>query len=953
MATPTNPKNSSNQSQELSAEQRIAAFWREHKIFERTIQERPADKQFTFYDGPPFATGLPHYGHIVASTIKDVIPRYATMQGYRVDRRWGWDCHGLPVENLIEKELDLKSKRDIETMGVAKFNDACRTSVLKYTTEWKQTIERLGRFVDMENDYRTMDPEFMESVWWVFKQLYDKGLIYEGKKPMHVCPRCATPLSNFEVTLGYKDVDDTAVTWKFKVVDQPNTYLLAWTTTPWSTPGVTGLSIGPDFTYVKAQLGGEFVILAKERVTDVLRDAAYTIVEEFPGTKLVGWAIEPLLPEYAALPEVQELPNAYHVFEGDYVEVTEGTGIVTINGSYGEIDMQAAKRNQIPMVLDVEIDGTYNSKAGVYAGMPVKVAQEQLITASQARNLVFRAETYRHSYPHCWRCDTALLNYATSSWFVRVTELKDDMQKNNDQITWMPDHVKYGRFGKWLEGARDWAISRERYWGTPLPVWKAEDGEVLCVGSRAELEQLSGQGVTDLHKEYVDQITIEHNGKTFKRINAVLDCWFESGSMPYAQNHYPFEQQENFQHIFPADFIAEGLDQTRGWFYTLTVLSTALFNKPAFKQVIVNGLVLAEDGKKMSKRLKNYPEPGLVMDKYGADALRFYLMSSPVVKAEDLRFSEKGVDLVMKKVLLTLWNVVSFYTMFANGKTVANKVPAKPQHLMDQWVLAYTQQIVQGVTEAMNRYDLSTATALLEQFVQETSTWYLRRSRARFKDAAAAPEALATLRYVLDTLAKLLAPFTPFMAERIYQVLYPEAVTTGDSIHLQSWPTVQAGLVQANTLTTMTLTRSLVEQILALRETAAMKVRQPLAGVTLTEQLAPEFLEILLEEVNIKTAVVGKQLSIDTVLTPELKQEGMFRELVRTINALRKQKKLTIQDRVTIHYHTADALVAKVFTTDAVELQQSVLAKAIVAATEPQSDVVKVNGIAVSLKLEQ
>ncbi len=931
-------------------EDQISAFWKQHNIFARSISERPAEQPFRFYDGPPFATGLPHYGHIVASTIKDVVPRYATMRGYRVERKWGWDCHGLPVENLIEKELGLKSKRDIEAMGVAKFNEACRSSVLKYTTEWRQTIERLGRWVDMDNDYRTMDPEFMESVWWVFKQLYDRGLIYEGKKAMHVCPRCVTPLSNFEVTLGYKDVDDTAVTWKFKVVDQPNTYLLAWTTTPWSTLGTTGLSVGPDFTYVKAQVGDEFVILAKERLADILRDCTYTLVEEFPGTTLVGWTYEPIEASYQALDEVKANPNTYHVFAGDYVEVTEGTGIVTINGSYGDIDMQAAHRNQLPLLMDVDMDGHYNAMAGAYAGQHVKDAQAKLIADKQAAQLVWRAETYRHSYPHCWRCDTPLLNYATSSWFVRVTQLKDAMIKNNDQIVWMPDHVKYGRFGKWLDGAKDWAISRERYWGAPLPIWKADDGEVLCVGSREELAQLSGQAVEDLHKESVDPIVITKDGKTFHRINAVLDCWFESGSMPYAQQHYPFEQPDAFANKFPADFIAEGLDQTRGWFYTLTVLSTALFNQPAFKHVIVNGLVLAEDGKKMSKRLKNYPEPSVVMDKYGADALRFYLMSSPVVKAEDLRFSEKGVDLVMKKVMLTLWNVVSFYQMFKPGVTITQ--PSQ-QSVMDRWVLAKTHTLVVAVTEAMDDYNLMQATSLLENFIQDLSTWYLRRSRQRFKDASSQAAAMSTLHYVLDVTAKLMAPFTPFMAERIYQVLNPQAITTGDSVHLAFWPKADAQYADAAVLADMVTTRQLVEQILAMREEHAIKVRQPLALVTLPQTLSADCTQILLEEVNIKAVAVGDTLTLDTVITPELAAEGMLRELVRSINALRKQQKLTLQDHITITYQTTDALVQQVFTTQAEQLQQSVLAKALVNSTDPQADSLKVNGATVTLTLQK
>jgi isoleucyl-tRNA synthetase len=932
-------------------EEQISAFWKQHNIFARSISERPAEQPFRFYDGPPFATGLPHYGHIVASTIKDVIPRYATMRGYRVERKWGWDCHGLPVENLIEKELGLKSKRDIEEMGVAKFNEACRSSVLKYTTEWRQTIERLGRWVDMDNDYRTMDPEFMESVWWVFKQLYDRGLIYEGKKAMHVCPRCVTPLSNFEVTLGYKDVDDTAVTWKFKVVGQPNTFLLAWTTTPWSTPGVTGLSVGPDFTYVKAQVGNELVIVVKDRVEAILRDTEYTILEEFPGTQLVGLAIEPIVSSYTELPDVKAHPNTYHVFSADYVEVTEGTGIVTINGAYGDIDMQAAHNNQLPLILDVDMDGHFNSLAGAYDGLSTKEGQAKLIADKQAENLVWRAETYRHSYPHCWRCDTPLLNYATSSWFVRVTQLKDAMIKNNDQTVWMPEHVKYGRFGKWLEGAKDWAISRERYWGAPLPVWKSDDGEVLCVGSRAELAQLSGQTVEDLHKESVDPITITKDGKPYHRINAVLDCWFESGSMPYAQHHYPFEQPEQFENKFPADFIAEGLDQTRGWFYTLTVLSTALFDQPAFKHVIVNGLVLAEDGKKMSKRLKNYPEPSLVMDKYGADALRFYLMSSPVVKAEDLRFSEKGVDLVMKKVMLTLWNVVSFYQMFKSGASIASA--PKNEHIMDKWVLAKTHELVVAVTEAMDNYNLMLATSLLENFIQDLSTWYLRRSRQRFKDATTQAAAMSTLHYVLDVTAKLMAPFTPFMAERIYQVLNPQAITAGDSIHLALWPTADAQYADPAVLADMVTTRQLVEQILAMREEHAIKVRQPLAHVMLPQALSADCTQILLEEVNIKSATVGDALTLDTAITPELAAEGMLRELVRSINALRKQQKLTLQDHITITYQTSDALVQQVFTTQAEQLQQSVLAKALVSSTDPQTDSLKVNGATVTLTLNK
>lgn len=942
MATPLFPQ----------LEREVASYWKQQRIFQRSIDERPINKSFSFFDGPPFATGLPHYGHIVASTIKDVIPRYKTMRGYRVERRWGWDCHGLPVENLIEQELGLTTKQDIEKIGVAQFNQACQTSVLKYTKEWRETIERLGRFVDMSATgvYRTMDSAYMESVWWVFKTLYDKGLIYEGKKAMHVCPRCVTPLSNFEVTLGYKEIEDLAVTWKFKVVGQDHTYLLAWTTTPWSTPGTTGLSVGPDYTYVNVQVGQEKLYLVKDRLEAVLRDTPYTVLAEMKGTALVGMKYQPIESSYSQLPEVKENSNVYQVFAGDYVDVTEGTGLVTINGSYGEIDMQAAQRNQLPLILDVDMDGKFNEKSGRYEGKSVEQGQIELVEQAKQNNLVFRAEPYRHSYPHCWRCDTKLLNYATTSWFVQVTQLKDDMLKNSAQVTWMPEHVKHGRFGKWLEGAKDWAISRERYWGTPLPIWKSTDGEVICVGSIAELKQLSGVEVTDLHKQYVDKVVIHKDGKDYHRIGAVLDCWFESGAMPYAQNHWlGGKTGQDLPLGFPADFIAEGLDQTRGWFYTLMVLSTALYDKPAFQQVIVNGLVLAEDGKKMSKRLKNYPEPDAVMDKYGADALRFYLTSSPVVKAEDLSFSEKGVDLVMKKVIITLWNVTSFYSMFAEGKTISDTPSAN--HIMDRWILAYTQSKIHQVSQALDTYDLAAATALLEQYIHDLSTWYIRRSRARFKDPTNQLEALATLKYVLLIVAKMMAPFTPFIADRIYQFIQPDASTTGDSIHLTTWPKINQPFVSESILDHMSKTRELVEQVLALREHHGIKVRQPLMSVVVPK-LPAEYIPILLEEVNIKHCRFGDVVEIDTVIPPELKEEGTVRELVRNINALRKKLKFTIHDQKKLIYHTADPTLHSIIQKYSHDLKKSTLVHTIEVSDQMQEHVIKVDAVEWSAAFE-
>ncbi|MFH0820746.1 MAG: isoleucine--tRNA ligase, partial [Candidatus Peregrinibacteria bacterium] len=692
-------------------EEGLIRFWKKNKTFEKSLEKpggKTNPKEYVFYDGPPFATGLPHYGHLIGGMLKDVVPRYWTMQGYRVPRVWGWDCHGLPIENLIEKELGLKTKKDIRKFGVDKFNETCRSSVLKYAKEWERTVERMGRWVDMKNAYRTMDMSFMESIWWVFKELHKKGMVYEGRKAMHICPRCETPLSNFEVTLGYKEVKDLSAIWKFRVKNQKNTYLLSWTTAPWSTPSTMGLSVGPNFTYVKAKVGDEFVIYAKECQGLVMKNLeAYEVVEEFKGSKLVGLEYEPIVDDFKRVPEVASNKNVYHVFAADYVEVTEGTGIVTINGSYGEIDMEVAQKNGLPIVMDVGIDGRFTKLLPDYKGMPTKEAARKLVENLGEKGLVWRSEPFSHSYPHCWRCDTPLLNYATTAWFVRVTQIKDQLLKTNEAIHWVPDHVKVGRFGKWLENAKDWAVSRARYWGTPLPIWRnTEDpSDVLVIGSVEELEKLSGKKVKDLHKHIVDTVEIKQDGKTYRRIEEVFDCWFESGSMPYGQWHYPFENKKKLEENFPANFIAEGLDQTRGWFYTLHVLSNALFKKPAFQNVIVNGIVLAENGQKMSKRLKNYPDPHEVLEKYGADALRFYLLNSQAVVAGDLRFSERGVEHVLKNMMIPIWNAYNFFVTYASidGWTPERLVKNSP-HKLDTWIMAELNQLISGQIEYFRVY---------------------------------------------------------------------------------------------------------------------------------------------------------------------------------------------------------------------------------------------------------
>ncbi|KKP59587.1 MAG: Isoleucine-tRNA ligase [Candidatus Magasanikbacteria bacterium GW2011_GWC2_34_16] len=952
-------------------EKEVLKFWEDNKIFEKSVSERPEDKPYVFYDGPPFATGLPHYGHIVASLMKDVVPRYWTMQGKRVERRWGWDCHGLPVENIIEKELNLNSKKDIEEYGVAKFNEACRATVLKYAEEWKKTIKRMGRWVDMENDYKTMDLPYMESVWWVFKQLWDLNLIYKGHKAMHICPRCVTPLSNFEVTQGYKDVKDISVTMKFCIKEQGVSnkeklrdvsgpvYILAWTTTPWTLPGNVLLAVGSDIDYVLVKVGEENLVLAKDRLETVLRDTSYVLDKTFKGSDLIGLEYEPLFPYFV------NTSNAFRVVGADFVTTEDGTGVVHIAPAFGEDDYNVGKREGIPLVQHVKMDGRFVEEVEDFAGHEVKPREEPTATDVEiikwlAHNgKLFSKEKFEHSYPHCWRCDTPLLNYATNSWFIKVTELKEQLLKNNKDINWVPEHIKEGRFGLWLEGARDWAVSRNRFWGTPLPVWENEDGEALCIGNVEELEQLTGAKITDLHKHKIDDLEIKKDGKVYKRIPEVLDCWFESGSMPYGQMHYPFENKTKFEAGFPAEFIAEGQDQTRGWFYTLHILATALtsgkkpiiptkHSVPAFRNVIVNGIVLAEDGKKMSKRLKNYPEPDIVLEKYGADAMRYYLVTSPVMAAEGLNFSEIGVREVYSKLINTLWNVVTFYEMFAS-EGIRNKEQGVSENILDKWILAKLQVLIGDVTKGMEGYRLTDASRPILDFVTELSQWYVRRSRDRFKgddknDALAASD---TLGYVLLTLSKLMAPFTPFIAEKIYKGIRSKEQGIIESVHLETWPEVDKKLVNEKVLEEMILARKIVEMGLAARAESGVKVRQPLQYVRYQgKQLSEQLEKMAADELNVKevkyTEVVRDQedgvtkeeseikIRLNTVITPELKREGLLRELVRGINQMRKEKNLTPADLVTIFWHTEDKELVEVFEVYKTELIASVKAKDLV-----------------------
>ncbi|MDP6728957.1 MAG: isoleucine--tRNA ligase, partial [SAR324 cluster bacterium] len=780
----------SNKIQFPDLEREILQFWREEQIFQKSIDQRPEDRPFIFYDGPPFATGLPHYGHLLAGTIKDVIPRYKTMRNFKVERRFGWDTHGLPVEYEVEQDLKLNGAEDIREFGVGNFNEACRSIVLRYTSEWRETVDRMARWVDFENDYKTMDRDFMESVWWVFKQLWDKGLIYEGVKVVPYSWRVATPLSNFEANLNYKDTQDPSVTLRFRMLDAENTYILAWTTTPWTLPSNMALCAGPKLEYVRLCLKetGERYLLVASRVETYFEEGSYEIEERMKGTELKGRRYEPLF-DFAQKNKPSE--NAWKIYNDDYVSDESGTGLVHL-ACFGEDDVRIFNREGIPIFDPVNEEGNFQEDMDFLSGLNVIEANRPISQKLKEKGLMFRQETIEHSYPFCWRTDTPLIYKPISTWFVNVESFRERMVEHNRKVHWVPGHIRDGRFGKWLENARDWAISRNRFWGTPLPVWKNEEGETLCFGSVEELEKASGSKVPDLHKQHVDELVFEHQGKTYHRVTEVLDCWFESGSMPYGQQHYPFENKELFEANFPANFICEGLDQTRGWFYTLVVIAQALFDKPAFHNCVVNGLILAEDGKKMSKRLKNYPDPTKMLDQYGADAIRLYMLNSPAVRGEDLRFSEKGLIETTRTLLLPLWNALAFLTTYARidgWEPTPENLEISRNNPLDLWILSKLVGLIDEVRTQMDLYDLNRSVAPFVGFIDLLTNWYIRRSRRRFWKAGQGSdklEAYATLFQVLRNLSRVIAPFVPFIADGIHRTLKLKG--DPESVHLALFP---------------------------------------------------------------------------------------------------------------------------------------------------------------------
>lgn len=877
-------------------EKKMLEFWEKEKIFEESVRQREGKEKYVFFDGPPFANGLPHYGHILANVLKDAVTRYWAMKGYYLPRTNGWDCHGLPVEYEIEKELELSGRKDIVDYGVENFNNKCRESVFRYTKEWEQTLKRIARWVDFGDSYATLDNNYMESIWWVFKQIWDQGLVYSGFKSMHICPRCETPLSNFEVSQGYKDVTDLSVTAKFKLkedalkaigAEEKDVYVLAWTTTPWTLPGNVALAFGADIEYVKVKARDsedreEIYILAGALADSVLGEGKYVVIDKIDAKKLEGTHFEPLFDYYLKGKVEGEL---YSIQLGDFVSTEDGTGVVHIAPMFGEDDYNIGVAKGLALIQHVNMDGTFKNEVRDFAGKFVKGQDLNVAIYLSEKGLLFNKQNYRHSYPHCWRCDSPLLNYSTRSLFIEVTKIKDKMLKTNQEIHWQPEHIQDGRFGKWLEGARDWAISRNRFWGCAIPVWECECGEQVCIGSMEELKERSaataGQAggklpmrgkELDLHKPYIDEITFkcEKCGKEMKRIPDVLDCWFESGAMPYAQLHYPFENKEEFEKNFPANFIAEGLDQTRGWFYTLHILANIIGEsvfkkpKPAFKNVIVNGIILAADGEKLSKRKKNYPDPNKIFDTMGVDSMRYFLLSSPAALADDVRFSEAHVDEVVKKFTLTLWNTYSFFVTYANidkWQPEDGHENFTPQNKLDRWILSELYTLLQEVTEQMDDYNLPRATRPMLDFLDNLSNWYVRRSRRRFwksENDSDKGEAYQTLYIVLVEFAKMIAPFMPYLADEIYQNLTVIDKNAKKSVHLTDWSEPRKDLIDPELNEEIHWVRLIVNLGHSARAKAKIKVRQPLAkiDIALPSNIDPKMIaeheEVILEELNVK-----------------------------------------------------------------------------------------------------
>ena len=851
----------------VEMEHDILKLWQDTDAFQQSLANTQGKKPYIFYDGPPFATGLPHHGHLVASTIKDVVPRYWTMKGRYVMRRFGWDCHGLPIEHEIDKQLGMSAQDAVEKLGVAGYNDECRAIVQRYVKEWRHTITRIGRWIDFDNDYKTMDAWYMESVWWVFKQLWDKGLIYQGVKVVPVSTALGTPLANFEATSNYQDVQDPAITVLLKLVDE-DTHLAIWTTTPWTVPSNLAVCVGDDIEYslVVDEESGKQIYLATERLDQYQGDTEFRVVKTLLGKDLVGRRYEPVFDYFADKAD----EGAFVVISGDYVTTDSGTGLVHQAPAFGEEDYKAFQAAGLEaFACPVSLHGEFTDEVPDFAGRYVKEADKDIISALKAKGALYRQDVIQHSYPYCYRSDTPLIYRAIPSWYVRVTAFKDNLKAANEQINWVPEHIKHGRFGNWLDGAIDWAISRNRVWGTPLPVWvNDETGKALCVGSIDELYDYTGVRVDDLHREHVDDLTFQVEGEpgTYRRIEEVLDCWFESGSMPYAQLHYPFENEDVFNAGFPAEFIAEGLDQTRGWFYTLTVLGGALFDQPAFRNVIVNGMVMAEDGKKMSKSLRNYTPPDELMETYGADALRLYSINSGLVRGEEQRFADSGVRDMVRRALLPWYNAYSFLRTYAEiDEWSPQKGQFEGDNILDQWIMSRLQTLKNTVATEMEGYRLYNVVPGLFAFIEDLTNWYIRLNRGRFwgEDISADKiAAYSTLYEVLMELSKVMAPFAPFLSEHLYQSLAQLAGQPAqpNSVHLCDYPEAEAVKVKPALETAVERMQQVILLGRQKREEVKIGLRTPLSRLTIVNSDTA-----LLEDMRSLESYVRDELNVQSV----------------------------------------------------------------------------------------
>ncbi|GAA0474939.1 isoleucine--tRNA ligase [Paractinoplanes deccanensis] len=843
-----------------AVERAVLEHWEADKTFEASVDQRPAGEnganEYVFYDGPPFANGLPHYGHLFTGYVKDLVPRYQTMRGKHVERRFGWDTHGLPAEVEAEKQLGITTKAQIVELGIDKFNEACRTSVLAYTKDWERYVTRQARWVDFSHDYKTLDPSYMESVMWAFKTLHDKGLVYEGFRVLAYCFRCETPLSNTETRMDdvYRDRTDPALTVTFRL--ETGEKIAVWTTTPWTLPSNLALAVGPSIEYAVLEKDGEKLILGASRVAAYAKELeGWEQVGTVLGSELAGRRYEPL---FDFLVEAGG-PNAFQVLAADYVTDEDGTGVVHQAPAFGEDDQNVCNAAGIPTVVTVDDHTRFTSLVPTWQGVQVFDANKPVIAELKERGVVVRHEGYTHSYPHCWRCDTPLVYKAVSSWFVAVTQFRDRMVELNQEITWTPAHIKDGSFGKWLANARDWSISRNRFWGSPIPVWKSDDPQyprVDVYGSYEELERDFGVSVKDLHRPYVDDLVRPNpddpTGKSMmRRVPEVLDCWFESGSMPFAQVHYPFENKDWFEHHYPGDFIVEYIGQTRGWFYTMHVLATALFDRPAFRNCLSHGILLGEDGRKMSKSLRNYPDVYKVFDTYGSDAMRWMLMSSPVLRGGDMAVTEVAIRDSVRQVLLPLWNVWYFFSLYANASGHEATFRTDSRHLLDRYILAKTGELVTDVQRQMDDYDISGAAGSVRSYLDALTNWYVRRSRDRFWEGDR--DAFDTLATVLETVCRVVAPLAPLTTEEIWRGL-----TGGRSVHLTDWPSAAALPADHELVASMDAIRDVASAALSLRKTRSLRVRLPLATLTVATADAAAlagFADLLADEVNVKDVV--------------------------------------------------------------------------------------------------